>query len=313
MYFDTWDITDFRDGYALPQGHPKNKGAIGSLWNDTQGFGATYHDLLYRAKGLLMILSEKGWYGEKTADQTTENYMRRVATLGAASPLANPFHHVPSVGDTLVSYDFSKGLADGANTLSVSASDVNGARVTDAFGVRYADPSVNRLGDVYECDDASKFINGGGTLSISTEEAVSGGSSLMATVGSPIISLNKIHVPFYERGRTMRYSFRIKTTDTSCRNFQAVREYWQKSNGAFYGDYMNAFTLENNTDWQDITVDFNDNASDSDFGYFGIYLRCSDITVPTTFYIDCLEMTRIGEETPEKFDDSELDSDDLFD
>ena len=112
MYFDTWDVTDFRDGYILPKGHPKNKGAIGSLWNDAAGNGATYHDLMYRAKGLLMILSEKCWYGSKTEDQTVENYLERIDTLGAFSPSSNIFSHVESLGSTVASFDFENSASD---------------------------------------------------------------------------------------------------------------------------------------------------------------------------------------------------------
>lgn len=138
-YFETWDVTDFRDGKTLPKGHPRNKGAIGCLWNDTAGRGATYTDLFYRVAGLAQMLSEKCWYGSRTPDQTTENYLHRVKTLGVQSPVANPLYHVESDTHTVASLPFD---TDGKDTsgngydamLHETASVSNGALQLDGTG-----------------------------------------------------------------------------------------------------------------------------------------------------------------------------------
>lgn len=188
-------------------------------------------------------------------------------------------------------------FSNGENAISFTALDENGKIVSGSFSVSFTDTQENLLGNVYECDSVSYFNPSGADLSVSTEEFVSGGSSLKSIPFNPYISLNKVEMHTSPGNAARRYALRLKLTDPAMKHFCLQREYWH-SDGSLITVCANSFEVQPTTDWQTVTVDFNDTVQDDDFGFCGVYINCLDVTEPTVFYIDCLEMTRIGEETP---------------
>ena len=197
-------------------------------------------------------------------------------------------------GKTSVTY-LGLPFVHGVNTVTVNALDAYGRTVELSAEIYYIDPELNLLGNVYECDSTSGFNASGAALSISTDEYVSGGSSLKSVVSNNITSINKVHVSSYRTGQTMRYSFWIKNTRPEVNRFYLVREYWKKSDGSFYGEKATYFELEKTDEWQFVTLEFTDDMPDDDFSFFGIYLRSIDTSQTTEFYIDCLKMTCVPE------------------
>ena len=106
--YQSWDVTNYGSEKVL-KGEPKNKGAEFCVWMDTSSYngGWSWFDAFDRFKNGVMLISEKTWYGEKTADQDVNEFMDRVETLGDKVPYANPTRSVDSEGKFVLKYDFS--------------------------------------------------------------------------------------------------------------------------------------------------------------------------------------------------------------
>ena len=105
--YNSWDVTNYGNEKLL-KGEAKNLGAEFCVWMDTSSYngGFSWFDAFDRFKNGVMLISEKTWYGEKTEDQTTENFLDRVEKLGNKTPYANPGRLVDSEGEKVLSYDF---------------------------------------------------------------------------------------------------------------------------------------------------------------------------------------------------------------
>ena len=111
--YDKFDVNNFepdrqvgKGSAVMPVAHPQTKGAEFAIWNDNTSFniGLSEFDLFDRIKDAVLITSEKTWYGEKTAGQTSDEFMQRVDILSNKVPVVNPNRYVSSKGDTIVEY-----------------------------------------------------------------------------------------------------------------------------------------------------------------------------------------------------------------
>ena len=111
--YQSWDVTNYGSEKVL-KGEPKNKGAEFCVWMDTSSYngGWSWFDAFDRFKNGVMLISEKTWYGEKTADQNISEFMNRVETLGDKVPYANPSRTVDSEGKIVLKYDFTNDTFD---------------------------------------------------------------------------------------------------------------------------------------------------------------------------------------------------------
>jgi hexosaminidase len=115
--YDTWDVNKFittktsgKGSAEMPLAHPQTKGAAFALWNDLTAYtgGLSSFDIFDRYKDAVMLVAEKTWYGEKTAGQTSEQFMERVDAVQTRTPNSNPARFVESKSNFVVKYDFEK-------------------------------------------------------------------------------------------------------------------------------------------------------------------------------------------------------------
>jgi len=92
---------------TVPKSHPQLLGAEGCLWNDA-ATGFSEVDIFDRFRDQILIMAEKNWYGEKTSDQTADNFIQRAESAQGAVPGANPAREVKSDGDIIASYSFDE-------------------------------------------------------------------------------------------------------------------------------------------------------------------------------------------------------------
>ncbi|WP_052427597.1 discoidin domain-containing protein [Neobacillus niacini] len=114
--YDTWEVNDFwgnnrqggKGGATMPFAHPQTKGAEFAVWNDMTSFsgGLSSYDIFNRMKDAVVLVSEKSWYGEKTAGQTSEQFMERVNAVQDRIATSNPARFVESKTDVVLKYDF---------------------------------------------------------------------------------------------------------------------------------------------------------------------------------------------------------------
>lgn len=103
--FDTWEAGMISSNEIVRPGHPLMLGSEAALWNDIK-VGASEFDIFDRHRDQIMIMAEKNWYGEKTAGQTGEEFMERVAKFGKFAPNANPARYIKSNSEVIADYDF---------------------------------------------------------------------------------------------------------------------------------------------------------------------------------------------------------------
>ncbi|MCL2747465.1 MAG: discoidin domain-containing protein [Oscillospiraceae bacterium] len=120
--YDTWEATNLNGGYHLDAGHPQLLGASSCLWNDVKN-GHSEFDIFDRLRGQIMLMSEKTWYGEKTAGQTGAGFMERTAQVDHFTPGANPARYVASQGEIVAQYDFQDVSGDVVKDLSPNGYD----------------------------------------------------------------------------------------------------------------------------------------------------------------------------------------------
>lgn len=142
--YDTWEYSNLNGGHELATGHPQLLGAEAALWYDLK-VGASEFDIFDRLRDQIMLMAEKGWYGEDD-DETGSQFIERVDTLGKYAPNANPARYVESKTSLVASYDFD---------------DVSGNTVKDASENGYD----AQLHDLYTKDDALR-LKGEGYLAL---------------------------------------------------------------------------------------------------------------------------------------------------
>lgn len=142
--YDTWEYSNLNGGYYLEAGHPQLLGAEAALWYDMK-VGASEFDIFNRFKDQIILMAEKGWYGEKD-DQSGEEFVQRVEKVGKYTPKANPARYVESKDSLVASYDFSSSKDNVIQDLSQNDYDAN---IVDTY-----------------CFDHSLFLNGGGYISL---------------------------------------------------------------------------------------------------------------------------------------------------
>jgi hexosaminidase len=115
--YDTFDVNKFittktsgKGSAEMPLAHPQTKGAAFALWNDLTAYtgGLSSFDIFDRFKDAVMLVAEKTWYGEKTAGQTSEQFMERIDAVQTMTPMSNPARYVESKSPLVVKYDFEK-------------------------------------------------------------------------------------------------------------------------------------------------------------------------------------------------------------
>ena len=122
--YDTWEAGMISANEIIKPGHPLLLGTEAALWNDIK-VGASQFDIFDRHRDQIMLMAEKNWYGEKTADQTGEEFMTRVEKFGQYAPNANPARYVKSNSDVVVKYDFANVENNVAKDLSENHYDAN--------------------------------------------------------------------------------------------------------------------------------------------------------------------------------------------
>lgn len=139
--YETWTAGVFQGGTLQP-GHPLLKGAEAALWYDVN-VGASEFDMFDRFRDMIMLMSEKNWYGGRTETvNSTADFMDRAATLGAKAPGVNPDRSVESESETIVKYDFGElnagivqdSSGNGYDATVQNLSVKNGALVLDGNG-----------------------------------------------------------------------------------------------------------------------------------------------------------------------------------
>ncbi len=101
-----WDATDLSGNWPLlSPAHPLLLGCQASIWYDRK-VGTSEFDYFDRQKDQAVFIAEKGWFGQKTEEQTCEGFMERVAAFSGNVPGADPGRKVPSTGKVIASYDF---------------------------------------------------------------------------------------------------------------------------------------------------------------------------------------------------------------
>lgn len=112
--YDSWEVNDLNNngrgngGATMPFAHPQTKGAEFAVWNDMTSFsgGLSSYDIFNRMKDAVVLVSEKTWYGEKTAGQTSEQFMERVNKVQNRIPTSNPSRFVESKTNVVLKFDF---------------------------------------------------------------------------------------------------------------------------------------------------------------------------------------------------------------
>ena len=102
--YDRWEYSNLNGGRYLAAGHPQLLGAEAALWYDIK-VGASEFDIFDRFRDQIILMAEKGWYGEKD-DETGEEFISRVEAVDKKTPQANPARYVESAGNLVASYDF---------------------------------------------------------------------------------------------------------------------------------------------------------------------------------------------------------------
>jgi hexosaminidase len=114
--YETWEVNDFwgnnrqggKGGATMPYAHPQTKGAEFAVWNDMTSFsgGLSSYDIFDRMKDAVVLMSEKTWFGEKTAGQSSEQFMDRVNAVKNKIPTSNPSRFIESKSDVVLKYNF---------------------------------------------------------------------------------------------------------------------------------------------------------------------------------------------------------------
>ena len=82
-------------------------------------------DYFDRIKDQLMLISEKGWFGTRKKEQTSEDFNRRINTVANKAPGSNPARYIDSTDETVVNYDFED--TDGNKVKDQSNNNYEGA------------------------------------------------------------------------------------------------------------------------------------------------------------------------------------------
>ena len=109
--FNSWTPNNF-DGTTISACDPQVLGGAFALWNDMTDLsynGITEYDMFDRLYPSMQVLSEKCW-GANT-DKTYTEFQKLAGDVSLA-PNTNPRHEVESVDNTVISYNFDKGILD---------------------------------------------------------------------------------------------------------------------------------------------------------------------------------------------------------
>lgn len=131
-HYDNWDVNILSTSITLPNASPLLLGAEPCYWGD-RNLLYSEMDVFHLMKNRIMLIAEKNWYGEKSAGQTSEEFLERVATLGTHAPDANPSRVVKSKDSLVASYDFDAAENSLVKDKSTNGYDavLNGLSVTD--------------------------------------------------------------------------------------------------------------------------------------------------------------------------------------
>lgn len=145
--YNNWDVNNFKHqrsnylGTAIMQvAHPQTKGAEFALWNDYGGYesGITKYDMMIRAKDAIALVSEKTWFGEKSDNQTADEFLERVDSVNNYAPGANPRRYVESKTDVITSYDFENNLKDDSrNNYNATSQGTKFTEGKDGLGIGF--------------------------------------------------------------------------------------------------------------------------------------------------------------------------------
>ncbi len=130
-----WDVSITPTAPHLKAGHPQMLGAEAALWNDLK-VGMSEFDIFDRFRDQIHLISEKTWYGEKTAGQTAAMFVERVENLPKTTPSVNPARFVTSAAPLVARYDFEGTTGTTVPDLSQNGYDavLNGVSVFEANG-----------------------------------------------------------------------------------------------------------------------------------------------------------------------------------
>lgn len=199
--YDTWEVNNFwsayrmggKGGATMPFAHPQTKGAEFALWNDLTAYtgGLSSYDIFDRMKDAVMLVSEKTWYGEKTAGQTADQFMKRVKAVQNKTPLSNPARFVESKTPIVLKYDFesvNKGIVKDVTSNGYDAK-LKGGKIVDSRGGKtfqldgnsYLELPVSGIGYPYSVafdikldegsrDDATLFSGKDGAFYLTVDE-----------------------------------------------------------------------------------------------------------------------------------------------
>ena len=143
--FDTWEVSDLLYGNHLDEGHPQLVGAEAAFWYDGAN-GQSQFDVFDRVRDQIVLISEKTWHGEKSIDQSGEEFVDRVNKVDQYAPQSNPARYVKNEAEAVAEYQFD---------------DLEDGKTTDTSGNGY-DAFVHDL----EVKDGSLKLDGNGYLSL---------------------------------------------------------------------------------------------------------------------------------------------------
>lgn len=115
--FTAYEPNKFNNGTVIDESHPQLLGAGFALWNDQIDAlenGITSYDMFDRILDALPILAQKIWGTKMTL---TYDAFRKLSKALEHMPQTNLRYTVPSVTQTIVAYDFSKGTKDDSGNL----------------------------------------------------------------------------------------------------------------------------------------------------------------------------------------------------
>ena len=94
--------------------------------------------MMIRAKDAIALVSEKTWFGEKSDNQTADEFLERVDSVNNYAPGANPRRYVESKTDVITSYDFENNLKDDSgNNYNATSQGTKFTEGKDGLGIGF--------------------------------------------------------------------------------------------------------------------------------------------------------------------------------
>lgn len=110
--FNDYEPNKFSNGVVIDESHPQFLGGAFALWNDQvdkRENGITSYDMFDRMFAAIPVMAQKNWGSELKG---TYDEFQKLSDQVAYAPNSNPRFSVTTQSDSIVQYDFLKGLED---------------------------------------------------------------------------------------------------------------------------------------------------------------------------------------------------------